>query len=510
MGLISRVSSRTYRFLKMKLLSGVLAVAAVSAADFKTEKGVLVLGGDDFNAAVEHYDYVLAEFYAPWCGHCKSLAPEYEKAAAALAEHENIALAKIDATEHGDLAKRYGVRGYPTLKWFKKDPENALEYGGGRKEPEISNWILKKTGPPATKLADVDAATAFKDGSDVVVIGYFSKKSKDAFIAVADSIDDIPFGITKDADVAKELGLEDGGVTLFKKFDEGKNVWDGEADLAAFVKENSLAYVTEFSDKTAPKIFGGEIKKHILLFAAKSASDFSDNLEAFTSSAKAHRGKMLFVHIDCDKSDNGRILEFFGLKEEECPDVRIIEMGKTMQKFKPESEDLTEAGFNAFVAGVLDGSIVRHLMSEEVPEKNTAPVTIIVGKNFESIAKDANKAVLVEFYAPWCGHCKQLAPTWDKLGEHFKDDESIVIAKSGATLNEFDGVEAQGFPTLKYFPKGEGAAMMDYNGGRDLDSLIKFVENEGKEVAEEEEEDDEEEDIEEEEEEEEAPAKDEL
>merc|ERR1711970_1194466 len=195
MGHISRVSSRTYRFLKMKLLSGVLAVAAVSAADFKTEKGVLVLGGDDFNAAVEHYDYVLAEFYAPWCGHCKSLAPEYE----------NIALARIDATEHGDLAKEYGVRGYPTLKWFKKDPKNAMEYGGGRKEPEISNWVLKKTGPPAQELNDVDAANAFKDANEVVVIGYFSEKSKDAFIEVASGLDDIKFGITSDAEVAKAL-----------------------------------------------------------------------------------------------------------------------------------------------------------------------------------------------------------------------------------------------------------------------------------------------------------------
>merc|ERR1712066_819755 len=218
-----------------------------------------------------------------------------------------------------------------------------------------------------------------------------------------------------------------------------------------------------------------------------------------TASAKANRGSMLFVHIDCDKSDNGRILEFFGLKEEECPDVRIIEMGKSMQKFKPPTSDLTTESFNAFVAGVLDGSIVRHLMSEEIPEDNSAPVTVIVGKNFEAIAKDASKAVLVEFYAPWCGHCKQLAPTWDKLGEHFKDDESIIIAKSDATANEFAGVEVQGFPTIKYFPKGE-KQIVDYNGGRDLDSLIKFVENEGKEVEAEEEEDDDEEDVEEEEE----------
>merc|ERR1711881_464189 len=406
MGLISRVSSRTYRFLKMKLLGGLLCLAAAVPADFEKEDGVLVLGEDNFDKAVEAHDYLLAEFYAPWCGHCKSLAPEYEKAAKALADKENIALAKIDATVHGDLAKKYGVRGYPTLKWFKKDPENALEYGGGRKEPEISSWILKKTGPAATELADVDAAKAFQDGSDVVVVGYFADKDSEAFIKVADSIDDIPFGITKDADVAKELGLEDGGVTLFKKFDEGKNVWDGEADLAAFVKENSLAYVTEFSDKTAPKIFGGEIKKHILLFAAKSASDFEGHFADFTESAKAHRGKVLYVHIDCDKSDNGRILEFFGLKEEECAAVRMIEMGKTMQKFKPEGDNLDKAGFDAFVEGVLGGSIKRHLMSEEIPEKNDEPVTVIVGKNFESIAKDAGKAVLVEFYALWCGHCK--------------------------------------------------------------------------------------------------------
>merc|ERR1711963_738183 len=97
-------------------------------------------------------------------------------------------------------------------------------------------------------------------------------------------------------DVAKELDLADGGITLFKKFDEGFNKFES-GDLAAFVKENMLAYVTEFSDKTAPKIFGGDIKKHILMFAAKSSSDFDDQLSAFTEVAKGFRGKVLFVHI---------------------------------------------------------------------------------------------------------------------------------------------------------------------------------------------------------------------
>merc|ERR1712018_402461 len=352
-----------------------------------------------------------------------------------------------------------------------------------------------------------------KKDNEVMVAGFFADADKAAFMKAADSFDDVPFFITSEQAVADAIEMKDGQVSLFKQFDEGRND-HADGDIADFVKANMLAYVTEFSDKTAPKIFGGDIKKHILMFNAKSSSDFDDQMAGFTASAKAFRGKVLFVDIDCDKSDNGRILEFFGLKEEDCPDTRMIEMGKQMQKFKPEDSEITEEKVSAFVNGVLDGTITRHLMSEDEPEDNTAPVTIITGKNFEKIAYDENKGVFVEFYAPWCGHCKSLAPIWDKLGEEFKDQDDVVIAKSDAAANEFDGVEVSGFPTLKYFPKG-ARKMIDYSGGRDFDSLKKFVENEGADAPADAEEDDEaEEEIEEEEvaeeQAEEAPAKDEL
>ena len=83
----------------MRLVSTLIAsFAAFAAAEYEKEDGVLVLGDSDFADAVKDHDYLLAEFYAPWCGHCKALEPEWNQAATQM--KGKVKFGKVDATEN--------------------------------------------------------------------------------------------------------------------------------------------------------------------------------------------------------------------------------------------------------------------------------------------------------------------------------------------------------------------------------------------------------------------------
>merc|ERR1719199_169310 len=114
--------------LKSLFLAFALVAAAVFAVDVTEEDDVMVLTTENYDAVLAENDMILVEFYAPWCGHCKNLAPHYAKAAPA------VPLAKVDATENRELGDRYGVKGFPTLKWIRGG--QASDYEGGRTENE--------------------------------------------------------------------------------------------------------------------------------------------------------------------------------------------------------------------------------------------------------------------------------------------------------------------------------------------------------------------------------------
>ncbi|CAN6469178.1 unnamed protein product [Victoria cruziana] len=221
---------------------------------------VIVLDEENFEQEVGKGKGALVEFYAPWCGHCKKLAPEYEKVGSSFKKSKSVLIGKVNCDEHKNLCSKYGVTGYPTIKWFRKKSLEPKSYGGVRTADALIEFV-NRGGGTNTKMA------------------------------------------------------------------------------------------------------------------------------------------------------------------------------------------------------VIPPSII-----------------VLTPKNFDEVVMDGNKHVLVAFYAPWCGHCKLLAPTYEKVAAAFRMEEDIVIANLDADkysdLAEKYGVS--GYPTLKFFPKGNKEGE-DYSGGHELNDFLKFI-----------------------------------
>jgi len=438
-------------------------ITALFAAALASE--VKVLTEDNFDETIKSNANVLVEFYAPWCGHCKKLAPEYDAASLKL-KGEDVVLAKVDATEEGEVAEKYEVRGYPTLIWFKNG--KSKEYDGGRSTDTIVSWVMKKIGPVLTELKTAEEVEGFKKKGDAVVIASIGEDDIPTLKSVAEDMDN-PFGYITDASVAKDAEVD--GIVVFKTFDEGKASYDGKMDkkeITSFVSAESIPLVMTWKDNQEMM---GKLDAP-LLFSVHDGSDIEGVTNAMKDAAKAKKGKYLFYTVDAKHDPNSRLLEFFGVKAGET----VVFSQSDRKKFFFRDSDLS--GLEGFLTKVESGEQKPEFKSEEPPSDNTKPVTVLVGKEFDAIVKDTTKDVFVEFYAPWCGHCKKLAPTWDKLGEHYKDDDSVIIAKMDATANEVPEPEVRGFPTLYFFP-ADNKSGLKYEGERSLESFIEYIDEKG-------------------------------
>lgn len=118
-------------------------LAVCNAGFYSKSSGVVELDSKNFQKEVIDSDQLwLVEFYAPWCGHCKALQPAWEKVAKAL--KGIVKVGAVDADADRSLGGQYGVKGFPTLKFFGTNKKSPQDYQGGRDEKSIVNFVLNE------------------------------------------------------------------------------------------------------------------------------------------------------------------------------------------------------------------------------------------------------------------------------------------------------------------------------------------------------------------------------
>jgi protein disulfide-isomerase A1 len=452
----------------------IIAIFGIVKAEIPEEEGVLVLGEDNFDQAIKDHEHILVEFYAPWCGHCKKLAPEYAKAAQAL-KADKIALAKVDATVHKELGTRFGVSGYPTLKLFSHGKPS--EYNGGRTESEIINWMRKKTGPLTKTLNSVEEVESFHKASEVALVYFGDNQAHiDEFTKVARENDEVTFGTTNNADVLSHYKVQPGHIVLFKKFDEGRNDFTGEVTEEAvktLISTHGAPLVMKFDEKSAQLVFG-KSTPGLFLYRDPNSENAADLDKLVTGLAEGLKGRIQVIITGISQGLETRLAEYIGVTAKDLPSVRIHDTRTDLKKYSLDGE-ITESSILKFVEDWEAGKLKPNLKSEEIPATQEGDVVVLVGKSFNDIVLDPTKDVLVEFYAPWCGHCKKLAPIYDELAKKLKHNTNLVIAKMDSTANEVDTVSVQGFPTIKFWPANNKSSPLDFNGDRTVEGFTKFL-----------------------------------
>ncbi|XP_031113538.1 protein disulfide isomerase-like 1-4 [Ipomoea triloba] len=444
------------------------------------DKDVVVLTDRNLSDFVDSNKYVMVEFYAPWCGHCKALAPEYAAAATEL-KTENVVLAKVDATEENGLAENYEVQGFPTILFFV-DGEHK-PYNGQRTKDAIVTWIKKKVGPGVYNITSTEDAERILTAENRVVLGFLDSlvgPSSEEFAAASKLEDNINFFQTDDPNIAKLFHIEPSAkrpsLVLLKKEAEKVTHYDGiftKSAILGFISANKLPLVTTFTRESAPSIFDSPIKKQVMLFT--TSNDTEKFFPVFQDAARYFKGKLIFVYIKIDDEDVGRpVANYFGVEGDTAKIIGFSGL-EDAKKYIFDGE-ITVEKIKEFAANVVEDKLKPFYKSDPIPETNEGDVKIVVGNNFDEIVLDESKDVLLEIYAPWCGHCQALEPTYNKLAKHLRGIESLVIAKMDGTTNEHPKAKAEGFPTILFFPAGNKSSdPIAVDSARTVVAFYKFI-----------------------------------
>mmetsp|Transcript_462 Transcript_462/g.1115 ORF Transcript_462/g.1115 Transcript_462/m.1115 type:complete len:655 (+) Transcript_462:353-2317(+) len=371
---------------------------------------VVELTSANFQSTLNENEFVVVEFYAPWCGYCQRLAPVYENLAAMVkSEGLNVVVAKVDATAEENIGAEYGIEGFPTLKWVRKG--QAFEFSHERQDPAVMvDWIKSKMGP--TFVKELEAAS--KADVDSFLASYPNQRAAVLLVPgneIAESLEQGAYGaspafaVSKNTPAATFEALEAQSGPIFVVVNEAGIVSTITADDADFqdpldvaiqVNVYSMPTISKFSDDFLDEAI--ESGSELIYFIICSPSNPAlKSIEEFAKTVS--RRYALFAHIDPSDADMDYALEFFEVNVEAGSDRMFIravsaadiENGGGIyplldgdKKDGVPGKEVTVERLQAFAQGIKDGEV------EPFPEKEDPYADAQVGDEYygEQIPQD--------------------------------------------------------------------------------------------------------------------------
>ncbi|XP_068154906.1 thioredoxin domain-containing protein 5 homolog [Drosophila tropicalis] len=399
------------------LLLFIAAVAITTAQADGAEKQFAVDLDPEKFAEVIGAGNVFVKFFAPWCGHCKRLQPLWDQLAEIMnVDDPKVVIAKVDCTQHQALCAEHEVTGYPTLRLFKLGEKDSVKFKGTRDLPAITDFINQELSTPSE--ADLNELKVDKDENAA-------------------------------NEVVEEANTNRGKVVELKEDTFAKHVSSGNH----FVK--FFAPWCSHCQRLAP-----------------TWEDLAKELITVTS--------VTISKIDCTQYRS--ICQDFEVKG--YPTLLWIEDGKKIEKYSGSRDLPTLKAYVEKMNGApTDGgdnsanAANEGAKEEERDEaKKLTPQQLSGETEFDKTV--ANGIAFIKFYAPWCGHCQKLQPTWEQLAaETHASSSDIRIAKVDCTAQENKQIcidqQVEGYPTLFLYKNGK--RQNEYEGSRSLPELQAYI-----------------------------------
>ncbi|KAK9743299.1 hypothetical protein RND81_03G230400 [Saponaria officinalis] len=303
-------------------------IPTLVSANFAIDGKVIELEDSNFDSAISTFDFVLVDFYAPWCGHCKSLSPELDAAAPVLAQLKKpIVIAKIDADKYRRVGDKYEIDGFPTLKVFLHGV--PTDYYGPRKADVLVRFLKKFVAPDVASLeSDGDISNFVEEAGTFfpMFLGFGMNESmiselaikykKRAWFAVAKGFSDTVMDLY-DFDKVPAL------VSLHPTYDE-RNIFYGPFDdqfLEEFVKQNLMPLCLPINPETL-KLLRDEERKIVLTLVDDSQEEKSKQLVKILKAAASANRDYLFAYVGLQQFPD--FVETFGIsKSSELPKMVV-------------------------------------------------------------------------------------------------------------------------------------------------------------------------------------------